>query len=296
MGQDNVIRLGSGGTRPPDDPHWGTQDGYGYDDSYLDGPDDDLGPGGTWSSPDLGTLTEIIVMDDRVVDVRTRRAAGSEYECAALELGRGRPPVPPPPPVVPRPPEHECLLAWLALVAGGEESLARLDAEPLPEEDLDLAGVPISLHDALRSADVEISRVTDLVLGPEVRTAARRLLADAVRLRPDLVRPETPPEQLAAGAVVAVGLGNDLVGPTRAVTQALVRGMCGLRTAPGEKARQLAGAVAPHGPMSTTLARPPVDVLLLGSPRYLVAPFRGAVLAVRDSALRLRSSTPAMDE
>lgn len=85
------------------EPRWGARA-----DDYYDHED--------YGIRDLGEYTQIVVMDGRVIDVRTHQAGGSEYECAALELGRGRPAVPVAPPSPPAPAKHEQILSWLSLV------------------------------------------------------------------------------------------------------------------------------------------------------------------------------------
>lgn len=148
-GEFGSRRGGDGGaTRPGDlgfrgigdepfDEHTGRYDDYGlsrYDDE----------PRGS----DLGTLTNVVLVGSQVIDVTCHPVAGSGYECAVLDLQqRGlyqRPISHEPPPAPPPPPPHERQLAWLATIVG--EALLALESTPLPDEPLDLSGVPRHLH------------------------------------------------------------------------------------------------------------------------------------------------------
>lgn len=272
------------------EPHWG---------SRADEPDDvypyaEPGDGyyGDPSAGALGDLLEVIVIDDRVIDVRKRSIQGTGYECAAMELGRGRPVVPVVPPRSSLPPKHEQILTWASLVVGGQEQLDALDARPLPTEGLDLTGLREDVRDRLTSIDLELTRVTELVLGPEVRTAARRLLVRAVAAQPALLRGVAGDEVMACAALTAVAKANDLVGQGRIVPVTLLRTLFDLRSAPNDKVQALGRAVAPQTALLRSWERPILDVPVLGSPDFLVGSFRAAVIAARDAALRLRSVTP----
>lgn len=272
------------------EPHWGARadepdDVYPYGeagDGYYGGP----------GSRGLGDLLEVVVIDDQVIDVRKRSIQGTGYECAAMELGRGRPVVPVIPPAPPAPAKHEQILSWLSLLVGGEEHLTALDARALPSEDLDLAGLPDDCREQLASINRELGRVTELVLGPEVRTAARRLLVRAITAQPSLLRGVANDEILACAALTAVAKANDLVGPGRVVPVALLRTLFNLRSAPNDKVQTLTRAVAPQTAFLAGWERPILDVPILGSTDFLVGAFRAAVITARDAALQLRAATP----
>lgn len=269
--------------------HWGAR----ADDEVQDYPYDDylgLDHGGA-PGPALGDLLEVIIIDDNVVDVRRRTVSGTGYECAALELGRGRPRVAPLPPSPPRPSEHEQVLTWLSLLVGGEEQLMVLDAESLPDDPLDASQHSAEVRRRLERADRELTRVTGLVLGAEVRTAARRLLVRAVEAQPSLLRGAASEQRLACAALTAVAKANDLVGQGRIVPTSLLRTLFDLKSAPNDLVTSLTRAVAPQNAFLRGWERPALDVMVLGSADFLVGPFRQAILTTRDAALRLRDAT-----
>lgn len=93
---------------------------------------------------------------------------------------------------------HRRMLASLAEEAGGEDALDALDDAPLPEENFAWDGVPAGVHDLVQAALGHCDRCADELLGPEYRTACRRLLARAapeMRATPlILARPEVVAE------------------------------------------------------------------------------------------------------
>ena len=274
------------------EPHWGAR---------ADEPDDDypygeMGDGyyDSSSARALGDLLEVIVVNDQVIDVRKRSIQGTGYECAAMDLGRGRPVAPKVPPTPPAPARHEQTLTWLSLLVGGEEELTALDARALPSEELDLTGHRDDVRAQLASIDRELTRVTELILGAEVRTAARLLLVRAVVAQPALLRGVSGDEVMACAALTAVAKANDLVGQGRVVPVSLLRTLFNLRSAPNDKVSAMTRAVAPQTALLGGWERPLLDVPVLGSPDFLVGSFRQAVIAARDAALHLRATTPEL--
>lgn len=284
---DNIVELDRGRHV---EGYWGARGA----DEEPDYPYDDYS-GSDYGGPTglaLGDLLEVVVIDDTVVEVRRRPVAGTGHEGAARELGRGRPVVPPLPPAAPQPARHEQVLVWLSLLVGGEDQLAQLDAVALPDEQLDTSRFPAQVRERLEVADRELTRVTALVLGAEVRTAARRLLTRAIEAQPTLLRASTTDEKLACAALTAVAKANDLVGQGRVVPTSLLRTLFDLKSAPNDLVTSLTRAVAPHNAFLRAWERPALDVVALGSADFLVGSFRQAVLTTRDAALRLRETTP----
>jgi len=257
------------------------------DDHDLYGDDDGPGHSGGRS---LGDLLEVVVIADQVVDVRRRPVDGTGYECAALELGRGRPVVRTPA-RPPEPPQHEKVLSWLGLLVGGEGQLLDLEPTTLPDEQVQVDGLSEQARDTIRRVDAELTRVTELLLGSEIRTAARRLVVRAVTAQPTLLRSTASEEVVACAALTAVARANDLVGSGRIVPASLLRTMFNLRSSPNDKVQALTRAVAPETAFLDGWARGGFDVTVLGSEDYLVGSFRRAVVAARDAALRLRAAT-----
>lgn len=278
--RDNIVNLGRSHQEEPY-PDWGPDDLDPYGENHL-------GPGHGGGS--LGDLLEVVVIDDHVVDVRRRPVDGTGYEGAALELGRGRPVVRAPA-APPEPPRHEKVLAWLGLLVGGEGPLLALEPTPLPEEPVQVDGLSEQARGTILRIDAELTRVTDLLLGSEVRTAARRLLVRAVTAQPTLLRSTASEEVVACAALTAVARANDLVGPGRVVPVSLLRTMFNLRSSPNDKVQGLTRAVAPETAFLAGWDRPGFDVTVLGSEDYLVGSFRRAVVLARDAALGLRAAT-----
>jgi hypothetical protein len=275
----------------------------GYDDdvfySRLHGDDHDDGYdeyGRPVGPSPLGQLTVLVMMDDQVVDVMQRAVQGSGYECAALDLGRGNPEpveVAPPPP---EPPRHERELGWLARLVGSHEVLDHLSVDPLPgDEPLELSAVPGRVRERVQVISEQVDDVAARLFDDEVRAACRRLLVRAVAAEPGLLREPSRDEVVPAAVLWAVGKANDLVGPGRQMPVSAVTALCGLKSAPTERGKAFAHAVA--GPRGVGFERfrygAEPDVLELGSADLLVSSFRRHLITLRDLARgereRLRS-------
>lgn len=109
--------------------------------------------------------------------------------------------------------------------------------------------------------------------------------------RPSLLTAMTN-EATAAAALIAAGRGNGLVGQGRATSAKAIGEACGLPSAPSQRARSFADAVAGATltwPVGMGYTRGP-DVFLLRSPDLLVSEFRRELIRVRTTALTLRES------
>jgi hypothetical protein len=91
---------------------------------------------------------------------------------------------------------------------GGPEAIARLDDEPLPDEQFDWSVVPPEVHDEVATVLEAIDRVCDAALDVELRTVSRRLLARLVQedVAPFVRSPHH--ERLAAGIVAVACFDN----------------------------------------------------------------------------------------
>lgn len=213
--------------------------------------------------------------------------------------------VTPPPP--PEPAAHEKQLAWLEWVVGGAQELAALDVVPLlaGPQDVD-PPLGQSLGDGLDGRLLgdrhlrarRLRSIVDLVrevgpahLGSEGTLSASRIAVRAVAARPSLLTAMTN-EATAAAALIAAGRGNGLVGQGRATSAKAIGEACGLPSAPSQRARSFADAVAGATltwPVGMGYTRGP-DVFLLRSPDLLVSEFRRELIRVRTTALTLRES------
>lgn len=170
---------------------------------------------------------------------------------------------------------NQFLLQDTARQVGGVAALERLDDAPLPDDDLDLTGVP----EDIRSDVEEVSRLVDAFAdqhpGVEFRTAARRFLARAAAGDPVIFRRGARTDTAAAAVAWAVARGNDLVGARNAElsVQDLVTHF-GVKATPSTRAQVFVKAVDgawidPGGPH-------------LGSPDLLVSSMRARLLSTRD--------------
>ncbi|MDO5501883.1 MAG: hypothetical protein Q4G67_01800 [Actinomycetia bacterium] len=246
--------------------------------------------------PDLGVMTRITVIDDEVVDVTRLPISGTDFECAALELGRGkgarvtrqeewRPAEPAIPP-------HERQLAWLARIVGGVQALDGLDSEPLID-DRDQA--PAVEEDLLSRAGrvLEVAvRVGEDLVSPELAIAAARIARSAFASVPGLLRHDSTDETIAGSVLWCALKANDLLGPSRLMPATEVQRALNLPKPLGNAGRTFATAVAggadPHDGVGWSYTRTDPDVVALGDPGFLVARFRQRLIMLRDIARAVR--------
>ena len=270
------------GRRSSDQHRYEEVDGDDGFDAPFGDPDEGFTGG---YGPDLGHLTMVVMMDDKVVDTVRRPVRGSGYECAALEQGRGVPRPDPRPTVVhvPMQPRHELARTWLRSLVGGPSQLDDLTTEPLPDEPLDVSHVPGDLRERVADIADRGDAVALSFLGVEGRTACRRLLVRAVAAEPALLRGYHR-DHMAAGAVLhAVAMANDLVGPGRGLTASALWQHLGLRSSPHDRARRYAHAVAGPDGVQVAIGHPYrcADTWRLGSTDLLVSRFRVFLISQR---------------
>jgi hypothetical protein len=99
----------------------------------------------------------------------------------------------------------------MAEAVGGEEVLAQLDDQPLPDEEFEWSGVPEAINDGVTAvltlADTACVELFDL----EHRTAVRRLLHDVAVIAPNAFRRGNP-KTAAAAACWLIGRANETLG------------------------------------------------------------------------------------
>ena len=100
---------------------------------------------------------------------------------------------------------------------GGPEAIARLDAEPLPDEPFDWSAVPESLRAAVGEVLENIDQACDAVLDDEMRTISRRLLARLVTTDPSAFSRSLNYDRLAAGIVAVACVDNGVLRHSRSV-------------------------------------------------------------------------------
>ena len=124
-----------------------------------------------------------------------------------------------------------------------------LSVDPLPgDEPLELSAVPGRVRERVQVISEQVDDVAARLFDDEVRTACRRLLVRAVAAEPGLLREPSRDEVVPAAVLWAVGKANDLVGPGRQMPVSAITALCGLKSAPTERGKAFAHAVAgPRG-------------------------------------------------
>ncbi len=163
---------------------------------------------------------------------------------------------------------------------GGLDSLASLDSAPLPDEALDLRGVPADLHPVLSEIDEYVDTLvrdrTFAALDVEFRTACRRFLSCAAENDPAVFRRRAKTVNTAAALVWVVGRGNELVGyapaPVRTGDLMAWLGVSGPPSSRADSLLRAFGAPPAYGP-----------VVPLGSPDVVVGAQRSRLIRRRDT-------------
>ncbi|MGH3278330.1 MAG: DUF6398 domain-containing protein, partial [Trebonia sp.] len=109
-------------------------------------------------------------------------------------------------------PIEKFLLDGLADEVGGYDVLDSLDDSPLPDEEFAWGSVPEAVCDQVQRVSDGCDRCADDLLGPEYRTACRRLLARAARGIPGTTLASARPELVAAAVCWVIGRGNHRFG------------------------------------------------------------------------------------
>lgn len=135
--------------------------------------------------------------------IRSPRPQGPEALLAAMGL-LGEPDDPFP--------GEKFMLDHLADEVGGYDALDSLDDDPLPEEEFAWGSVPEDSRDQVQRVLAGCDRCAGDLLGPEYRTACRRLLARAARGIPGTPLASAKPEQVAAAVCWVIGRSNHRFG------------------------------------------------------------------------------------
>ena len=160
---------------------------------------------------------------------------------------------------------------WLASEVGGHDQLEALDADPLPDEALELEGVPTDVVDRVRRISALCDGLCDALLDVETRTATRRLIRDVAIGDPRLFRRKSRDDLAAAALCWLVGSANRTVGWSNGIQTKVLMAHFGLTGSPSQRAESSRAALGLH---------PGVEGL--GSPRYLTSASRAALMEARD--------------
>lgn len=111
--------------------------------------------------------------------------------------------------------DEEIHLDYIADEVGGAETLMKLDAESLPDEEFDWTGIPVEIHPTVQAMLDECDACADAMLDAEHRTAMRRLLARAAANDPTLFRRRGSPVRGAAAVAWVICTANRTIGSYR---------------------------------------------------------------------------------
>lgn len=100
----------------------------------------------------------------------------------------------------------------LVAALGGEDALATIDAAPLPDEPLILDGLAPDVADRLHRIDALSAPVATTLVGPELRTSARRLLRRLALTEPGLFQGSAKDTNTAGAVLWIAGHINDMLG------------------------------------------------------------------------------------
>ncbi len=97
---------------------------------------------------------------------------------------------------------------WLGRQVGGDEALAKLDDDPLPDEPFGWDGIPDDVCDRVREVLDECDRCAAELFDVEYRTACRRLLAAVAVAEPVIFRRRARTVTAASAICWIVGKAN----------------------------------------------------------------------------------------
>jgi len=173
----------------------------------------------------------------------------------------------------------EQLADMLSREVGGEDALAQLDAEPLPDEPLSEAGIDEDIRARVAEISGLCDRCCEELLDVEYRSACRRFLARVAALRPELFRRRSDPAVTAAAVCWVIGHANELFsgpGSIRVKDLASHFGLAPSRIPP--RGRKLLAAA---GVLSDPDDNPPGGITL-ADPGLLTSAHRRQIIARRD--------------
>ncbi len=170
-------------------------------------------------------------------------------------------------------PDEEYFIGVLAEQVGGREQLDTLHGEPLPDEELDLNGLPNDVHDRVLAIAELCDGCCDDLFDRECRTAVRRLIHDVAAGDPQIFRRRGRNETAAAALCWLVGRTNTVMDHGRVQSQQLMAhfGLTGSASQRAEPMRQAIGLPAYYVGRSD-----------LGSGRYLTGETRRELMIRRD--------------
>jgi hypothetical protein len=163
-------------------------------------------------------------------------------------------------------------------VVGGRTALMNLDAEPLPDEDFEWAGVPDDIRSRVQEVLELCDRCADELFDVEHRTAFRRFLGRAAVGDPSIFRRKGAANRAAAAVCWAVAKANQTIMYTGARLEAQeLLGWFGITGSVSDRAQVFLSAMGAR--------RGQYGELALGSPDFLVSERRARMIDYRDEWL-----------
>ena len=169
----------------------------------------------------------------------------------------------------------ELMLERLYPAVGGAQALAELDDAPLPDEPFDRSRVPAEARERAGEVLVLVDQCCRALMDRELRTVARRLLARIAEDDPQALRRGRADTTAAAICWIAAK-ANDVFDEGGLTVKQLLDWFGVSANTPSQRGRTLLRAI---GVEATDHAFGPLD---LGSPEYLTAARRAALIDARD--------------
>jgi hypothetical protein len=174
--------------------------------------------------------------------------------------------------------DEEIHLEYIADEVGGVDALMQLDAEPLPDEEFDWAGIPEEIRPTVQAILDGCDACADALLDAEHRTAMRRFLAQAATNDPALFRRRGSPVRGAAAVAWVIGAANRTVGSWRSpMASKDLLAHFGITGSVSDRARSLMRAAGIDLRLTYGLLR-------VGDPGLLVSRRRRELVEERDRA------------
>lgn len=180
---------------------------------------------------------------------------------------------------------HEIMLDVLRGAVGDDETLRRLDDQPLPDEPFVWDSIAPDIHDRVAEVLAACDGCCDELLDVEFRTACRRLLHRVAAGDANVFRGRARVDTAASAVCWIIGKANDLFSPTghRMLVKDLL-GHFGLQ--PGSTSQRATTMLRAGGFDTDTYSD-----IRLGSPDYLVSSRRQRIITLHDRYRALGEST-----
>lgn len=175
--------------------------------------------------------------------------------------------------------DEEIHLGYIADEVGGVETLMRLDAEPLADEEFDWSGIGEDVRPTVQAILDQCDTCADAILDVEHRTAMRRFLATAASNDAVLFRRKGSPVRGAAAVAWVIATANRTVGSYRStMTGKNLLAHFGIAGSVSDRAQSLIRAAGIDHRLT-------YGSLRVGDPRLLVSRRRRELIDERDRAL-----------